>query len=344
MTNGGAGGVLVHSEQNLSQLRRYQARLDSGWSFSPSDAGEMVGIIDSALAVPAPDGSPASITDAATAYNKASSAYTAFGTSVHSAVSKIAELWTGTRAHAVTSAFSALLTASQEEANGLSLVGSALQLWGVALRDAQEQDSRGRSDLKLAREAIGPFTGTAGDILGVFETVLTGGADAALFEGAMVEARNGIAWMVSAANIALTIGDDVVSTLTQVASQGGSSLTAMSKAAQAAGQAHDTTGFSVDGRQAQQAISLLQSAGDRLTAGLSGTEVTSAASVFGSDVAGYWSAFSSRDLSARKTIDTTYTELENITQNDISSYVRADQTVAGKAATIGVVSRALNPP
>jgi hypothetical protein len=284
MTNG-AGPGLVQSEKNLSQLRGYQARLDSGWSYSPADAAEMVGIIDSALAVPAPDGSPASIMNAASAYDTASSAYTAFGTSVRSAVSRIAGSWTGTRAHAVTAVFSALLTASEEEAKGLSLAGLTLLTWGLALRDAQEQDSRGRSELKLVREAIGSFTGTAGDILGVFESVLIGDVDLALFEGARFEARNGIASMVSAANIALTIGGDVVSTLTQLPSRGGSWLTAMNKAVQAAEQAHDITGSRIDAAQAQHVITLLQSAVGKLTTGLSGTEVTSAASVFGSDVA-----------------------------------------------------------
>jgi hypothetical protein len=342
MTNGGAGAGDTHSEQNLAQLRGYQVRLDSAWSLSPSDAGEIVGIIGSALAVPAPDGSPASIVDAANAYNKASSAYQAFYTSAHSAVSKISGSWTGTRAQAVTAAFSTLLTAGQEEPARLGLAGAALLAWGMALRDAQREDSQGRSDLELVRKTLGPFTGTAGDILGVFETVLTGGLDLALFEGAMVEARRGIASMVTGANIAQAIGEDVATTLTQLASQGGSWLAAMSKATQAAEQAQDTTGFSVDAADVQQAITLLQSAADKLAAGLPRTELPSP-SAFGSDVAGPWSAFNSHDLSIRNSVDTAYAELENITQNDITSYVKADHTVAEKAATIGMTSGGPKP-
>jgi len=343
MPNSGAFSGIADSAYNLSELRGYQARLDSGWSLSPSDAGEIVGIIDSALAVPAPDGSPAAIMDTASVYDKARSAYLAFNSSVHSAVSKIAGSWTGTRAHAVTAAFSALLTATEEEAGQLSSAASALHTWGPALRDAQQEDDKGRSDLMAAKGRLGPITGAVGGVLGVVETVLTGSVYLVPFEIAVSEARTGIASMVSGANTALTIGEDTARTLTQLASQGGSWLAAMSNATQAASQAHDTTGFSVDAANAQQAITLLQSAADKLTAGLAGTEVPSAIAL-GSDVATAWSAFNSHDLSIRKTVDTTYTELEDLTQNAITSYMLADHTVGEKAAKIGGTPGGLVPP
>jgi hypothetical protein len=344
MTNSGAVSGLADSAHNLSELRGYQARLDSAWSLSPTDAGEIVGIIDSAFAVHPPDGSPASIMDAAESYSKASSAYLAFCTRVHSAAGWIFGSWTGTRADAVSAAFSALLTASEEEAGQLSRAGEALRTWALALRDAQAEDAHGRMELVSAATTLGtrPASGIFGDIAGAVETVFNTFVELPTFESAVSHARRGVTSMADGASVAERSGEDVARTLTQLASQGGSWPAAMSKATQAAEQAHDTTGFSVDAADVQHATTLLQSASGKLTAGLSGTELPPA-SAFGSNVAAAWSAFNSRDLSIREAVNTTSVELKNITQNDIRSYLLADHTVGEKAAKIGATPGSLVP-
>ena len=110
----------------LSDLQGCQSRIDSGWSFALAPL--LTAAIDSALGVPAPDGSPAVISAQASGYSKASATFRqAAGKLDDVARSKLPAAWRGDVAETAGQAVSALSEEATDTAAVLSQAAEALQ-------------------------------------------------------------------------------------------------------------------------------------------------------------------------------------------------------------------------
>jgi hypothetical protein len=317
----GGGGGADSAPSPLSQLTGYQKQLDRSWL--PVEAGQIIGIIDSALAVPAPDGSPAAIKAEAASCNAAAALYGSVSEQTYLSVQRTARAWNSGRSQAIMQAFSVLLTGLQNQQTVLSDAGKALVTWSDNLQSAQDDDSKGRSQLTSARLSLGYFQGILGDIFGTIESV----ADPAGFVLAVNAAWEGIASMVQGAGQAQTDGEQAASTLTKLGSEDDSWPATVTEEANAAERARDTAGFSVEVPAMQQVISMLGSTygGLENAAKDLASQAPPSASTFGSPVAGAWSAFSSSALGKLKTASSAFGFLLNITETDIGAYSVAEQ-------------------
>jgi hypothetical protein len=194
----------------LSELQGCQSTLDSAWSFVAAPL--LAATIDSALGVPAPDGSPAAISAQGGAYlTSAASCWQVAERLDDVARNKLPAAWRGDVAETASQAVGALSDDATTAGNVLSRAGKALQAWADNLRTAQHDDGSGRDLLRSAKSRLGP--------LGGFLSSLIEFGDPADFVIAVEEARAGIASMVSAAALAQNSGEATAGVLTYLADQ-----------------------------------------------------------------------------------------------------------------------------
>jgi hypothetical protein len=194
----------------LPDLQGCQSTIDSAWSIVAAPL--LAQTIDSALGVPAPDGSPAVISEQGSAYRKAGATCGQVAGSLDDvARNKLPAAWRGDVAETASEAVSAL---SAEAANaGIVLIqaGEALQAWADNLRTAQQNDRSGRSSLQSAKGRLGPLGGWLSSVVEL--------GDPEGFVIAVEEARAGIASMVDAASLAQNAGEDTAATLNALAGE-----------------------------------------------------------------------------------------------------------------------------
>jgi uncharacterized protein YukE len=194
----------------LSDLQGCQSTIDSGWSIVAAPL--LVSAIDSALGVPAPDGSPAAISGQASAYQKASATCKQVADQLNDvARNKLPAAWRGDVAETASEAVSALSDEATATAAVLSQAGEALHAWADNLTTAQHNDSSGRGTLQSAKGRLGPLGGWLSSFIEV--------GDPEDFVIAVAEAQSGIATMVNAASLAQNSAEDTAATLNALAGQ-----------------------------------------------------------------------------------------------------------------------------
>jgi uncharacterized protein YukE len=192
----------------LSDLQGCQSTIDSGWSIVAAPL--LVSAIDSALGVPAPDGSPAAISGQASAYQKASATCKQVADNLNDvARNKLPAAWRGDVAETASEAVSALSDEATTTSGVLSQAGEALQAWADNLTTAQRNDSSGRGSLQSAKGRLGPLGGWLSSFIEL--------GDMEDFAIAVAEAQSGIASMVSAASLAQNSAEDTSATLNALA-------------------------------------------------------------------------------------------------------------------------------
>jgi hypothetical protein len=183
----------------LSQLRQWQSLLDS--AFSSEDKSELIDMINGALAVAPPGGSPPAISDKGGAYQKASSTCLTVSTDLGNiATGALPAAWRGDVADTASQAVTALSAEASNASGALLLAGQTLLTWAESLQKAQRDDRYGRGCLQSARSSLlstGEFS----------------------FDAVMTDARAGIAAMAAAASAAEAAGDAAAATLNQLAGQ-----------------------------------------------------------------------------------------------------------------------------
>ncbi len=195
---------------SLAALQECQSLLDSAWSIFES--GVLVGAIDAALAVAAPDGSPEAISEQGNVYVRTSSACKTVALELRDvARNKLPAAWRGAVAETASEAVGALSAESSTASSALWQAGEALVNWADNLLRAQRGDRSGRAALQSAKSRLGPLGGLFSEIIEVF--------DRSRFEAAVKEARAGIAVMVDAASLAQTSGEAAAAILNQLADQ-----------------------------------------------------------------------------------------------------------------------------
>ena len=194
----------------LSDLQDCQSTIDSAWSIV--GAPLLAATIDSALGVPAPDGSPAAIGAQGGAYLRAGATCRQVAERLDDvARNKLPAAWRGDVAETASEAVSALSDDATAAGNVLAEAGKALQAWADNLRTAQRDDGSGRDVLRSAKSRLGPFGG-------LFSSLIEFG-DPADFVIAVEEARAGIASMVNGAALAQNSGEATAGILTYLAGQ-----------------------------------------------------------------------------------------------------------------------------
>jgi hypothetical protein len=194
----------------LSDLQGCQSTIDSAWSIVAAPL--LAATIDSALGVPAPDGSPAVISAQGGAYLKAGATCRQVAERLNDvARNKLPAAWRGDVAETASQAISALSDDATTAGNVLAQAGEALQAWADNLGTAQRGDSSGRDILHSAKSRLGP--------LGGFLSSFIEFSDPTDFVIAVEEARTGIASMVTAAALAQNSGQATASLLTYLSDQ-----------------------------------------------------------------------------------------------------------------------------
>jgi len=194
----------------LSDLQGCQSTIDSAWSIVAAPL--LAATIDSALGVPAPDGSPAAISAQGGAYLKTGATCRQVAERLNDvAKNKLPAAWRGDVAETASQAISALSDDATTAGNVLVEAGKALQAWADNLGTAQRGDSSGRDMLHSAKSRLGP--------LGGFLSSFIEFSDPGDFVIAVEEARTGIASMVTAAALAQNSGQATASLLTYLADQ-----------------------------------------------------------------------------------------------------------------------------
>jgi uncharacterized protein YukE len=194
----------------LSDLQGCQSTIDSAWSIVAAPL--LAAIIDSALGVPAPDGSPAAIRAQGGAYLKAAGTCGQVAERLDDvARNKLPAAWRGDVAETASQAVSALSDDATTARNVLGQAGKALQAWADNLAAAQRGDSSGRDILRSAKSRLGPLDGLLSSLIEF--------GDPADFVIAVEEARAGIASMVAAAALAQNSGEATASLLAYLVDQ-----------------------------------------------------------------------------------------------------------------------------
>jgi hypothetical protein len=185
----------------LSQLQQWQSYLDGSF-FGTDDVGLLVHIIDGALAVAPPDGSPAQIAELGSAYMQASSTCNTVNSDLTAvATNKLPAAWRGDVAETASQAVAALANEAFNAQNVLGFAGEALQTWAANLQQAQRQDQDGRDTLHSALSSAPHVSDEFG------------------FPAMLAKARTGIAAMVGAASLAQTEGEQTAALLTALAGE-----------------------------------------------------------------------------------------------------------------------------
>ena len=194
----------------LSDLQGCQSTIDSAWSIVAAPL--LAATIDSALGVPAPDGSPAAIRAQGGSYLKAGATCGQVAERLDDvARNKLPAAWRGDVAETASQAVSALSDDGTTAGNVLGQAGKALQAWADNLAAAQRDDGSGRDILRSAKSRLGPLGGLLSSLIEF--------GDPADFVIAVEEARTGIASMVTAAALAQNSGEATASLLTYLADQ-----------------------------------------------------------------------------------------------------------------------------
>jgi len=194
----------------LSDLQGCQSTIDSAWSIVAAPL--LAATIDSALGVPAPDGSPGAIRAQGGAYLTAGATCRQVAERLDDvARNKLPAAWRGDVAETASQAVGALSDDATAAGNVLLEAGKTLQAWADNLAVAQRDDGSGRDVLRSAKSRLGPLGG-------LFSSLIEFG-DPADFVIAVEEARTGIASMVSAAALAQNSGQATASLLTYLADQ-----------------------------------------------------------------------------------------------------------------------------
>jgi uncharacterized protein YukE len=195
----------------LPQLKAIQAALDSSWSLVEVPA--LVTIIDSALGIPGPDGSPAAISEQGHAYAQAGATAKNVATDLHDvARNKIPAAWRGVAADTASRTVDAATTDVDTTARVLVRAGHALATWSENLRSAQRHDHTGRAALSSAQDRLGSLSAVASGS-GQHE-------DLSALRAAVDEARSGIALVVRGASVAREAGEAAASILRDLAGHG----------------------------------------------------------------------------------------------------------------------------
>lgn len=194
----------------LSDLQGCRSAIDSAWSLVAAPL--LAQTIDSALGVPAPDGSPAAISAQGGAYLKAGATCRQVAERLDDvARNKLPAAWRGDAAETASQAVSALSAEATTAGNVLAQAGKSLQVWADNLGTAQRDDSTGRDTLRSAKSRLGPLGGWLSSFVEF--------GDPADFVIAVEEARTGIASMVNAASLAQNQGEATAGLLTYLADQ-----------------------------------------------------------------------------------------------------------------------------
>jgi hypothetical protein len=306
----------------LSRLTGYQKQLDRSWL--PFEAGQVIAIIDSALTVPAPDGSPAVISNQASFYSDAAATCGQCHSQASQGAMLLSQVWGGTRANAVIASFSQLSTAAGDLQQMLGDAAQLLSAWSESLKAAQDDDRSGRSALTSARASLGHSAGVMGDILGTIESV----ADPVAFALALVRASDGMASMAHGARSAQTDGGDTAKRMTSLASQNAGFTGAVAHVVSAAQSARDTNGFSLDSERLAAPLNNLRSAEDELSElqqRLRGPFASPVASAFGSQVAGAWPAFGAAILTSIQAASTGFSAVYHTAMTDLTAIALTEQ-------------------
>ena len=194
----------------LSDLQGCQSTIDSAWSIVAAPL--LVATIDSALGVPAPDGSPAVISAQGAAYLKAGATCGQVAERLDDvARNKLPAAWRGDVAETASEAVGALAADATTAGNVLAQAGKALQAWADNLRTAQRDDGSGRDTLRSAKSRLGPLGGLFSSLIEL--------ENPAEFVAAVEEARIGISSMVNGAALAQNSGEATAGLLTYLAGQ-----------------------------------------------------------------------------------------------------------------------------
>jgi hypothetical protein len=195
---------------SLSALRGCQSTIDSGWSLALAPVLAIA--VDAALAVPAPDGSPETISAQASACSRAGASCRMVTDDLDDvARNKLPAAWRGAVAETAGEAVSALSAESATASAVLIRAGQALAAWAGNLQTAQRNDRSGRAQLESAQRRLGPLRGAFSGFVEFF--------DPTDFLIAVEEARAGIASMVDATSRAQSSGQTTAGILNDLADQ-----------------------------------------------------------------------------------------------------------------------------
>lgn len=126
----------------------------SGTIGSGATVSQLATIIDEALAVPAPDGTPSVISEVGNAYVQAGTTLTGVTTDLSDVQNQLPAAWSGDAAETANQEVSRLADVSNSAAKILSSAGEALIEWAGQLQQAQRSDTSGRDSLKQASQIM----------------------------------------------------------------------------------------------------------------------------------------------------------------------------------------------
>jgi uncharacterized protein YukE len=121
---------------------------------SAASTSQLTTIIDEALAVPAPDGTPSVISELGNAYTQASNTLCDVTTDLSDVQNQLPAAWSGDAAESANQEVSRLAEVSNSAATFISSAGQALTEWATLLQQAQRSDTSGRDSLKQADQII----------------------------------------------------------------------------------------------------------------------------------------------------------------------------------------------
>lgn len=110
-------------------------------------------LIDEALAVPAPDGSPPAVSEAGIAYYTAGTTLNGVCNDLNDAYNQLPAAWNGDAAVSANQQVRWLADLTSQIAAALCGTGAALKDWAGQLHQAQRSDTLGRDQLTQARPA-----------------------------------------------------------------------------------------------------------------------------------------------------------------------------------------------